>query len=191
MNLSTSLALYAAVTKELGQELQFPGSETFYSMFDSFTYSRLHAEFNLWAALEPKAGNQAFNVVNGDQESWQNMWPKLAAYFDVKVPEDQFSLPTPDESRMELSKRPPFAELAAKSGMQGCVRRGAVEQRIDLVKWSQKDEVKEAWARLAERDGLEKESFEKATWQFLGFVLGRDYDVVISMTKSRKLGWTG
>jgi hypothetical protein len=25
----------------------------------------------------------------------------------------------------------------------------------------------------------------------LGFVLGRNYDIVISMSKARKLGWTG
>ena len=43
MNLSTSLGLYAAITKDMGQSLVFPGSETFYSRLDSFTYSRLHA----------------------------------------------------------------------------------------------------------------------------------------------------
>lgn len=32
---------------------------------------------------------------------------------------------------------------------------------------------------------------EKATWGFLGFVLGRNYDLVIDMSKARKLGWIG
>jgi nucleoside-diphosphate-sugar epimerase len=81
-----------------------PGSEKFYTLFDSFTYSRLHASFNLWAALEPKCANQAFNVVNGDTESWQNMWPKLARRFDCKIPEDQFSGSTPDASEMKLAE---------------------------------------------------------------------------------------
>ena len=70
MNLGTALALYAAVTKELGTELAFPGSERFYVDFDSFTCSKLHARFFVWAALEPCAAGQAFNVVNGDFESW-------------------------------------------------------------------------------------------------------------------------
>lgn len=39
-----------------------------------------------------------------------------------------------------------------------------------------------------ERDGLEKVSFEKATRGFRGFVLGRNYDVVISMSKARRFG---
>ena len=65
MNLATSVGLYAAISKELDGNLILPGSEIFYTLFDSFTYSRLHAQFNLWAALEPKWPNQAFNAVNG------------------------------------------------------------------------------------------------------------------------------
>ena len=64
MTLATSGGLYAAISKELDGNLIFPGSETFYTLFESFTYSRLHAQFNLWAALEPKCPNQAFNAVN-------------------------------------------------------------------------------------------------------------------------------
>lgn len=77
MNLATSLGMYASVSKELDGTLVFPGSELFYQYFDCFTYSRLHASFNLWAALEQKASNQAFNVMNGDTESWQNRCQRL------------------------------------------------------------------------------------------------------------------
>ncbi|KAI9724977.1 MAG: hypothetical protein M1812_000253 [Candelaria pacifica] len=191
MNLATSLGLYAAISTELGQGLVFPGSETFYTRFDSFTYSRLHAQFNLWAALEPKCSNQLFNVVNGDIESWQNLWPKLAKRFGTKVPSDQFSLPAPDCSSVELAERPPIAELAPEMGLEGRVSRSKVEQRCDLIKWSQKEEVKKAWKKLAKKHELEEDAFDKATWGFLGFVLGRNYDLVISMSKARKLGWTG
>ena len=141
--------------------------------------------------MEPKASNQAFNVVNGDQESWQNMWPKLARHFGCKVPEEQFTLPSPHASTMKLAERPPIADLAAEIGLVGRVEQGRVEQRIDLVQWSQQREVKEAWGRIAAREGLDEDALSKATWPFLGFVLGRNYDVVISMSKARKLGWTG
>ncbi|KAL8652498.1 MAG: hypothetical protein Q9226_004250 [Calogaya cf. arnoldii] len=47
MNSGTSIGIYAAVSKELGGQLVFPGSETFHTCFDCFTYSRLHAQFNL------------------------------------------------------------------------------------------------------------------------------------------------
>jgi hypothetical protein len=193
MNLSTSLALYATICKELGGELEFPGSERFYQRFDSFTSAKLHAQFNLWAARKLEAANQAFNVVNGDVESWANMWPKLAKRFGCEVPEKQFERQhTEDEaSVMELSEVTPYDEFASQNGLKGKVPRGKVENRIAMAKWSKRQDVKEAWERIAERDGLEKDAFEKATWSFLDFVLGRNYDIVISMSKARKLGWTG
>ena len=70
MNLGIALGLYAAMTKEFGTDFVFPGSERFYVGFDSFTCSKLHARFCVWAALEPCAAGQAFNVVNGDVEGW-------------------------------------------------------------------------------------------------------------------------
>ncbi len=193
MNLATSVGLYASISKELNGTLLFPGSEKFYMYFDCFTYSRLHASFNLWAAQEPKCSNQAFNIVNGDTESWQNMWPKLARRFGCKIPANQFEVDVGKEagSVMPLAEKPPIAEIAAELGLEDRVGQGKVEQRIDLIKWSQRDDVKEAWGKLASSHGLEKDAFEKATWGFLGFVLGRDYNLVISMSKARKLGWTG
>jgi hypothetical protein len=181
----------ANLLQELGGDLEFPGSETFYSKFDSYTDSKLHAKFQLWAALEKRCGNQAFNVVNGDIESWVNLWPKVAAKFGCKVPSRQFERSSPGSSEMKLEKTPPFEDFAGKTGMEGKVGQGVVEQRIGLMKWSQKKEVKEAWERVAKREGLEKDALEKATWGFLGFVLGRNYDIVISMSKARKFGWTG
>lgn len=47
------------------------------------------------------------------------------------------------------------------------------------------------WKKLQARDELEKDAFDKATWGFLGFVLGRNFNIVISMSKARKYGWTG
>lgn len=193
MNLATSLGIYTAVSKELDGQLLFPGSETFYTGFDCFTYSRLHAQFNLWAAMEPRCSNQAFNVVNGDAESWQNMWPKLAKRVGCKIPANQFDVPLdPDAgSVMNLAPKPPIAETAAERGLEDRVKPGKVEQRIDLTKWSQRPDVISAWDRLVAREGLEKDGLAKATWGFLGFVLGRNYNLIISMSKARKLGWTG
>ena len=203
MNLATTLGLYCAVTKELGEDLMWPGSPDFYTKFDCFTYSRLHADFNLWAALQegPEVSNQAFNVVNGDVESWQNMWPKLAKKFGLKVPESMF---TKDEEQgkvdekgagsvMELMERPPLTEFASERGLKDTkyVKQSRVEAKIDMTKWSQRSDVKKAWETLADKLDLEKEAFEKATWGFLTFVFGRNYDIVISMNKARKAGWTG
>ena len=59
------------------------------------------------------------------------------------------------------------------------------------MKWSERDDVKNAWDKLASRHSLEKDTSEKATWGFLDFVLGQDYYIVISISKARKFGWTG
>jgi hypothetical protein len=66
-----------------------------------------------------------------------------------------------------------------------------IEQRIDLAKWSKRPEVIEAYKKLQKQFGLDEAAWEKATWGFSGFCLGRTYDCVASMTKARKLGWTG
>lgn len=202
MNLVTSIGLYCAITKELGQDLVFPGSPEFYTKFDSFTSSTLHAQFNLWAALESKekVGNQAFNVVNGDVQSWQNFWPRLAKKFGLKIPETMFTeqeqagvMSPKDGSVMELHPNPPLTEMAASMGLKDTkyTAQSRVEAKIDLVKWAKRSDVKQAWDHLAEREGLEHDAFEKATWTFLVFELGRNFDIIISMSKARRAGWTG
>jgi nucleoside-diphosphate-sugar epimerase len=210
MNLSSAIALYALVSKELSNDgLVFPGSPDFYTKFDTFTSSKLHAEFCAWAALEPRAANQAFNVVNGDVESWQNLWPKVAEYFGSKVKSDQFQgaygvsaigssiinkfIGDDESSTMDMAPQPPISVVAEDVGLVGtpALQPNQVEQHIDLIKWSQRTDVKQAWDRIAEREGLDKENFEKATWAFLGFCLGRKFDLVISMSKARECGWTG
>ncbi len=140
MNLATSLGLYSAISKELDGNLMFPGSETFYTLFDSFTYFRLHASFCLWAALEPKCSNQAFNVVNGDVESWQNMWPKLAKRTGCHIPRNQFKVDVGKDadSVMSLAEKPPLAEVAAQIGLENNFKQSQVEQKIDLIRWSQR-----------------------------------------------------
>lgn len=194
MNLAAAIGLYAAVRRELGGdggELPFPGSATFYERFESFTDSRLHARFCVWAATAPRAANQAFNVVNGDVETWSDLWPRLAARYGLRVPPDQFARPAPDASDVLLADKPPISLVAEALGLQGRTPQSHVEQTVDLARWSEKPEVRDAWDRLAEREGLEKDAFEKATWAFAGFVLGRNYDSVVSMSKARAAGWTG
>jgi hypothetical protein len=109
----------------------------------------------------------------------------------AKVPLKQFERKTPDSSQIKLAEVPPYGDVASVTGMEGKAPKGVVEQRIDLVKWSQKPEIKKTWDKITEHEGLEKGAFEKATWKFLGFVPGRNYNIVIGMSKARKLCWTG
>ncbi|EDU49308.1 NAD dependent epimerase/dehydratase protein [Pyrenophora tritici-repentis] len=197
MNLAASIALYTVVSKELAassssnsnknNEIIFPGSPSFYTKFDSFTSSKLHAEFS-------------FNVVNGDVESWMNLWPKVVSYFGASVKKNQFGEKARDgdgdsmASSVDMAPQPPISVQAAELGLEGTYvvqKTNKVEQHIDLVKWAKRDDVREAWIRVAQREGLDKTAFDKATWPFLGFVLGRNFDLVISMSKARECGWKG
>ena len=118
------------------------------------------------------AGNQAFNVVNGDTESWQDMWVKLAKRFGCKVPRKMFecsSYKDYESSSMGLPFRPPIDEYAPAIGMEGKFGPSKLEQRIDLVKWAQRPEVVEAYKKLQKQTGIEEDAWRKATWDFLGF----------------------
>ncbi|KAF5963193.1 hypothetical protein FBULB1_13566 [Fusarium bulbicola] len=187
MNLAMAIGIYAAISKELGQGLIFPGSARFYTGFDCFISADLHAKFCEWVMLESSTANEAFNVVNGDAESWQNLWPKHAERFGTKVDASQFQQSHPLSSSTDLNLVPPISLHEKKSGLKGITKLGKMEQTIDLTKWSQQSEVKEAWKKLAKREGLNEKALEGATWGFLGFVLGRNYDLVISMSKARNL----
>lgn len=210
MNLATALGLYASISASLPQrELVFPGSLVNYLAFNCWTSAKLHAEFCSWAALEPKAGNQAFNVVNGDTESWQNLWPAIAERYGATVPATMFpgvELTGPASKKEQryhdfeaahtvLPTRPPIAESAEKIGLKGLFDgeddHSVVHQQIDTTKWAQRPEVVKKWEELRDRFGLDQSVWDKATWGFLTFLFGREYDCVVSMSKARKLGWSG
>jgi len=208
MNLATALGLYASISAALpAQELVFPGSLINYVAFNCWTSARLHAAFCIWAALEPKAANQGFNVTNGDTESWQNLWPSIAERYGAKIPVAMF--PGADFSggkkdqqykdcesvHIVLPTSPPIIEHATKMGLQGLFegedRHSVVHQQIDTTKWAQRPEVVKKWEELRDKFGLDQSTWDNATWGFLTFLLGREFDCVVSMSKARKLGWTG
>ncbi|KAM5354767.1 hypothetical protein ACJ41O_001413 [Fusarium nematophilum] len=187
MNLANALGIYAAVSKELGKDLAFPGSKHAYTGFDCYRDAALHARFCEWVVLQPSAGNEAFNVVNGD-ESWQSLWPRVAERFGVKVDEAQFGKAGSLSSSRELNPTTPVSLYDKQAGLKPLVQRDRIDQSIDLLKWSQEPEVKRAWEELSTRESLDKMGLEKATWSFLAFVWGRNYDLIISMSKARKFG---
>jgi nucleoside-diphosphate-sugar epimerase len=83
MSLAPAIAVYAAISKELGLPLRFPGKAGAYASIYQVTESTHFANAALWAAGEPRCALEAFNITNGDYFRWQNLWPKLAAVFDM------------------------------------------------------------------------------------------------------------
>ncbi|WP_413722241.1 SDR family oxidoreductase [Sodalis sp. RH24] len=85
MNLAMSIAVYASICKALGLPLRFPGKPGAYHALMEMTDAGLLARATLWAATEPRAGNQAFNINNGDLFRWSELWPKIAGYFELDL----------------------------------------------------------------------------------------------------------
>ncbi|MER7080333.1 Nucleoside-diphosphate-sugar epimerase [Saccharopolyspora kobensis] len=85
MNLALVIAVYAAISKELGLPLRFPGKPGAYDSLLEMTDARLLAKATVWAATAEQAQNQAFNINNGDLFRWREMWPKIAAHFGLPV----------------------------------------------------------------------------------------------------------
>ena len=83
VSLAPAIAVYAAISKELGRPLHFPGKPGAFVAIYQVTASEHFANAALWAATEPRCGREAFNITNGDYFRWQNLWPKLAAAFDM------------------------------------------------------------------------------------------------------------
>ncbi|MHC0447019.1 SDR family oxidoreductase [Flavobacterium sp. 3-218] len=85
MNLALLIAVYASISKELNIPLRFPGKTGAYHKLMDMTDAGLLAKATVWAATNPKCANQAFNITNGDLFRWEELWPKIAAYFEIPV----------------------------------------------------------------------------------------------------------
>ena len=85
INLAVAIAVYAAMSKEPGLPLRFPGKPGAYDKLLKMNDAGLLARATLWAATDPHCANQAFNISNGDLFRWNELWPLLARFFDLDV----------------------------------------------------------------------------------------------------------
>ncbi len=85
MNLMTCLGLYAAISKELGLPLRFPGKAGAYATIYQATDSRLLAKAIAFCMVSEAARNQVFNITNGDFFRWMNLWPRIAEVFEMPI----------------------------------------------------------------------------------------------------------
>ncbi len=83
MNIMTVIAVYAAISKELGLPLRFPGKPGAYTAVYQLTDSALLAKAMTFCATSPTAQNEVFNITNGDFFRWINVWPRIAEAFDM------------------------------------------------------------------------------------------------------------
>lgn len=84
-SLAMVIAVYAAILKEEGLPLSFPGTTGNFSALYQCTDGLLLAKAIQWMSTEPRCGNHAFNILNGDYIRWKNLWPVFAQYFGMEL----------------------------------------------------------------------------------------------------------
>lgn len=93
MNLLLVIGVYAAISRELGLPMRFPGTRAAYEVLYQTTDAELLARATVWAGSSEQAVNQIFNVNNGDQFRWAQLWPRFAQHFGMDyAPPQQMSL---------------------------------------------------------------------------------------------------
>jgi len=83
MNLLTSIAVFAVLSKDAGVPLRFPGSGQAWTALHQFTDAELLASATQWALTSQSTSNEIFNITNGDLFRWQHLWPDIAQAFDM------------------------------------------------------------------------------------------------------------
>ncbi|TKA61401.1 hypothetical protein B0A55_11557 [Friedmanniomyces simplex] len=170
MNAAFPLAVYCAVSKKLGQPLEFPGDAVSWQMNQSMSSSMMNAYMEEWAVLLGPA-DQKYNTCDISAFAWESAWPRIAGWYGIesKGPRDG-----EEYVGNETAYKP-----------RGYGGKGGDEE--------ERDEVRKAWAELAEEHGLTQKELVDVDRVF-GFTDGtlcRPAPLNFSMDKSRKLGWHG
>ena len=110
MNMLSAIGAYAAISRELGLPLVWPGSG---ERITEATDARLLARAIAWAGRSPAAANETFNVTNGDAFLWQNLFPVVARVFGM---EQGLPHPMPLAALM-ADKQPVWARIVERHGL--------------------------------------------------------------------------
>jgi nucleoside-diphosphate-sugar epimerase len=112
MNMLTTIAAYAAISKELGLPFRFPGSNL--TNIAQAVDARLLARAIRWAGTTPACANQTFNVTNGDCYTWEPLWLHFARIFEIDYAPPQ---PYPLAQGM-ADKEPVWQRVVTKHGLR-------------------------------------------------------------------------
>ena len=82
MNIVAAIGAYAAMQRELGEPLHFPGGGRY---INAASDSRLIAQAAHFAATHEVAANETYNVLNGDMLVWHDIWASIAQRFGLEA----------------------------------------------------------------------------------------------------------
>lgn len=111
MNIVAGVGAYAAICRELGLPLRFPGGEP---RTIELTDAALLARAIDWAGGAETAQNRIFNVTNGDVFVWTHFWRRIAGHFamptDVAHPHSL--------TRSMADKEPVWQRIVERHGLK-------------------------------------------------------------------------
>src|SRR5882672_4310648 len=110
MDLIPPLGVYAAMLREQGRPLDYPGGAARVSQAVDVD---LLARAIGWAGEADVARNEAFNVTNGDVFTWENVWPAISDALEMK-PGNAVPLPLAQEYPNWIA---PWDELRRKHNL--------------------------------------------------------------------------
>ncbi|KAK1073108.1 hypothetical protein LTR74_002074 [Friedmanniomyces endolithicus] len=178
MNAAFPLAVYCAVSRKLGQPLEFPGDAASWQMNQSMSSSMMNAYMEEWTVLLGPP-DQKYNTCDSSAFAWESAWPRVAGWYGVEA-----RGPRDGEE---------YVESETAYNPRGYGGKGVTRRKFRLADWAKRDEVKKAWAELAEEHGLTQKELVDVDRVF-GFTDGtlcRPAPLSFSMDKSRKFGWHG
>jgi nucleoside-diphosphate-sugar epimerase len=85
MNPIPAIAAYAALLREEGRPLDFPGQGDAPTLREAVD-ADLVAEALGWAATSPAAADGTYNLTNGDVFMWEHVWPAIAEHGARRAP---------------------------------------------------------------------------------------------------------
>jgi len=113
MNPLLPLAVYAALLRDQGRDLDFPGDGDLSALHEAVD-ADLVGRALVWAATSASAAGCTFNVTNGDVFSWGGVWPAIADALGMAAGERR-----PVTLAAELPRRAVrWRELVAEHGLR-------------------------------------------------------------------------
>lgn len=82
-NIVSTLGAYAAICRELGAALDFPGHPGAWDSVTQMTTMEVLARGIVWMSETAACANNGFNMTNTDVFRWRTLWPRIAAAFQM------------------------------------------------------------------------------------------------------------
>ncbi|MBS0241122.1 MAG: SDR family oxidoreductase [Proteobacteria bacterium] len=123
-NIVPTIGAWAAMCREFGMRLDFPGKPANYTALVEATDATQLARAVKWMATSATARNEAFNVTDGSLFRWERLWPRIARLYGLEVGQVR----TLNLTQWMADKGPVWEQIAKRHGLKS-------SRMEDVVTW--------------------------------------------------------